>query len=533
MNLFNLEPLQAVCTGSRNATTRERDAYLLEIAERRGIHVPDSAHFSSDGIWTCYGQGGEVILAMPGYGASPVVTMETLDESGEVIRSQSVTDSKRGGISLKADQVLAATGLTKGRKPRADAPRFPIDPRDALTMSAAEMRAYCEACRLAAPVVEMEAAPVDVAPIAVDTPAVAIVDIEEPAPAVAPAYSKRVIGRADRALVMLVGERKGLGTRAFDNCFEAGDGDAVAACMVAKLAADAALSLRVLFGSSAFMDQGERIHVSATSYLSPALYAAALDATGRPTPTHHYAGFAEKIDAFRVAPPVPVETVEAAPAELISATETETAPDMSTDPTPATTAAADPSTAALLDRIAKLEAVVDDLMVIALREAAPPVVEKVEVAAPPVVTNAPVEAAKRERTPTERKAIIRAWRMRGEMRARADLDRRALEAANGAYRGSLDALQAANAERDAARAKVEALEFDVIDAKDRATRLLGEVETVEARMQGDADRAHGEAVKAQRDAAMWQRRAIEAGWRKPALPVAALMTGRMPGTVAA
>ena len=56
----------------------------------------------------------------------------------------------------------------------------------------------------------------------------------------------------------------------------------------------------------------------------------------------------------------------------------------------------------------------------------------------------PVTAGKRQRTESERRAIVRAWQMRGEMRARADLDRRALEKVNA------DCLFA-QAERDAAR----------------------------------------------------------------------------------
>jgi hypothetical protein len=63
----------------------------------------------------------------------------------------------------------------------------------------------------------------------------------------------------------------------------------------------------------------------------------------------------------------------------------------------------------------------------------------------------PVVAGKRVRSEAERRAIIRAWNMRRTMRERADLDRRALFAANGAYRGALDAIAAKGEELDRSR----------------------------------------------------------------------------------
>lgn len=338
-------------------------SYLQWLAGRRGVEVPDGAIYRLDGIWSGYGKGAALLLAMPGYGASQVVTMETLDETGNVIRSQSVTNAKRGKISLSADQVLAATGLTKGRKPRAAKPRYPLDPRQALRMTAAEMQAYCDATR---------------------------------------AGESRV--------------------------------------------------------------------------------AAAVEA---------------------VAP------IEVDPTAETAAVSDPVAPVLATDP-----AAVD--VAALVARIATLEAAVDQLLLYAL-QAAPPAVE---MTATPDRGNGDAVAPGR-RSDAERRAIVRAWRMRGEMRARADLDRRALEAANGAYRGALDVLRAANGERDAARAKVERLEFDAVDLAQQLAAATARADAAEAVTIPAIDEAHGRLVKLEREVATWRGRAEGAGWR-PTFNVAGL-----------
>ncbi|WP_267396186.1 MULTISPECIES: hypothetical protein [unclassified Sphingomonas] len=338
--------------------------YLQWLAGRRGIDLPERAIYRLDGIWSDIGRGAALLLAMPGYGASQVVTMETLDEAGNVIRSQSVTNAKRGGISLSADQVLAATGLTKGRKSRASKPRFPLDPRHALRMTAAEMQAYCDAARA---------------------------------------------------------------------------GESVAAV-----------------------------------------------------------------------PAEPAAVIEAAPVDETSTNSDPVAPVLEADPAPV-------DVAALVARIATLEAAVDQLLLYTL-QAAPPAVE---MTAAPDRGNGDAVAPD-QRSDAERRAIVRAWRMRGEMRARADLDRRALQAANGAYRGAVDALGASNAERDAARAKVERLEFDAVDMAQQLAAATARANAAEAVTMPALDEAHGRLVKLEREVATWRGRAEGAGWR-PTFNVAGLM----------
>lgn len=121
--------------------------YLEWLAGRRGVTLPEGAIFRLDGVWSCFGKGAVLLVAMPGYGVPDVVTMETLDDSGAVIRSQPVAVSAAGVISLRGDQVQAATGLAKVRQRRAAKRRPMLDPRRALSMSAEEMTAYCRANR--------------------------------------------------------------------------------------------------------------------------------------------------------------------------------------------------------------------------------------------------------------------------------------------------------------------------------------------------------------------------------------------------
>jgi len=105
----------------RAADQREVDAYLEWLADRRGIMVPASAHYSVSGIW----DGKECILEMPGYGADTTVTLEELDEAGEVVRTSRIGTNAKGQIGLAADAVRKACALpkvTKPRKARAAAP---------------------------------------------------------------------------------------------------------------------------------------------------------------------------------------------------------------------------------------------------------------------------------------------------------------------------------------------------------------------------------------------------------------------------
>jgi hypothetical protein len=125
--------------------------YLNWLAGRRGIDLPPGAVYRASGLWSGYESAAECLIEMPGYGVAAVVTMETLDDNGNVTRTTRMAVGAGGKVTATADQILQASGLTKGRKPRAAAPRFQLDPRESLRMSAAEMQAYCDACKGDAP----------------------------------------------------------------------------------------------------------------------------------------------------------------------------------------------------------------------------------------------------------------------------------------------------------------------------------------------------------------------------------------------
>jgi hypothetical protein len=65
-------------------------------------------------------------------------------------------------------------------------------------------------------------------------------------------HSRGAISRANKALAMLTGDVSGLGLRAFDNCFENGDGKAVAAVITERLKSDADLARRVYYGKRSY-----------------------------------------------------------------------------------------------------------------------------------------------------------------------------------------------------------------------------------------------------------------------------------------
>lgn len=112
MDLFDVTIGQAYpCNDKpRAATDTERTAYLRWLASHRGIDA-SGCTFGSDGIW----RGKVCILAMPGYGQPQTVTMDALDESGEVIRTSTI-GLKNGKLGLDKAAVAAVAG--KVAKPR-------------------------------------------------------------------------------------------------------------------------------------------------------------------------------------------------------------------------------------------------------------------------------------------------------------------------------------------------------------------------------------------------------------------------------
>lgn len=133
---------------------------------------------------------GAYSLLLPGYNSHRQrVTMETLNEAGDVIASQTLpVEPKKGGVIWDRAAVRKACG--------------PVEkPAKALTPTADK-----------------------------------------------PAISKGAISRGKKALEMLTGDKPGMGRRALDNCFEMGDGAAVSAVIEARLAEDRELARRVFYG---------------------------------------------------------------------------------------------------------------------------------------------------------------------------------------------------------------------------------------------------------------------------------------------
>jgi hypothetical protein len=84
--------------------------------------------------------------------------------------------------------------------------------------------------------------------------------------------SKGTSGRARRALSMLTGAQPGLGRRAFDNCFEMGDGAQVGAIIAGLLEGDEGLARRVWCGWRSYRPAYRGDYpttVSARDFLSP------------------------------------------------------------------------------------------------------------------------------------------------------------------------------------------------------------------------------------------------------------------------
>jgi hypothetical protein len=163
---------------------------------------------------------------------------------------------------------------------------------------------------------------------------------------------------------------------------------------------------------------------------------------------------AAKVDTTPVAVSTSVDPVDETPISAPLSVETVS---------PATSAPENDAVALLAARLAAVEAI--------LAGRAP-------AAIPAPANDDTVRPVRSER---ERAAIVRAWRMRCEMRERADLDRRALEAANGAYRGALDQYAAARASEDAMRAERDAIAEQAANARRVATDYKRDGEAAERR----------------------------------------------------
>jgi len=119
MNLFDFTPYHEPHIGPRGKARRndgprqplpdEMRAYLDWIAERDGVHVPPGVEYHLAGIWSR--AEARYIVAMPGYGQAQVATCEVLDDAGNVVRTMTLPQDKRGGIPATAKQVRDWCGL--------------------------------------------------------------------------------------------------------------------------------------------------------------------------------------------------------------------------------------------------------------------------------------------------------------------------------------------------------------------------------------------------------------------------------------
>lgn len=163
MNLFDVHRgCKSLGAKPRNATQDEVRAYLQWIAARDGVTVPKNAEYHPAGIWSPTAR--EYIVAMPGHGQKQVVTCEILDEAGEVVRSMTLPQDKRGGIPATAKQVQEWTGLKAVKAKRAKvtpptpvaAPAVePVEEQEALAPTCDKPEA--EIMPVAAPAVDLEA----------------------------------------------------------------------------------------------------------------------------------------------------------------------------------------------------------------------------------------------------------------------------------------------------------------------------------------------------------------------------------------
>lgn len=102
----------------RAACAIEVSDYLRWLAAQRGIEIPPGASIGPSGISHMVNGKREMLLPMPGYGASDIVIVEELDEAGNVMRSSRIGLDKRGKLPFNAAKVHQMTGLrpTKARK---------------------------------------------------------------------------------------------------------------------------------------------------------------------------------------------------------------------------------------------------------------------------------------------------------------------------------------------------------------------------------------------------------------------------------
>lgn len=144
MNLFDVtRGLPVLCNDKpRSATLEEQRAYLCGLARRRGFDPGEHFEINGNGydaprciiIGECFAPElrdykagtttpplyaeGSVCIPTPGYGRQPVVTMDILDDAGEIVRTIPLPADKRGKLPITAAQLKEYSGLKSVRGKR-------------------------------------------------------------------------------------------------------------------------------------------------------------------------------------------------------------------------------------------------------------------------------------------------------------------------------------------------------------------------------------------------------------------------------
>lgn len=401
-------------------------------------------------------ENGAFSVIFPGHDLHRArVTLETLGDDGEVIAAQTLpVEPKKGGVIWSREDVRKAAGPVEKAGKRKAAP----------------VEAPIPVAQEVAPIVEIwpeepqERAEAVEATHAAPEPVEALCEaVAAPVMATEPARPTRgARGRANRAIAMLTGDKPGMGRRALDNCFEEGDGGAVASIISERLTADPELARRVFYGRRQYRasypgDYPETAYAS--HFLIPEWFAiivrhgiATLDAI-----SNTY-GMRDKVAAILAADAPAVDQEAEAP--ICADPSAETAPQSNVDQEPA----ADPI-AELLARVEALEVRVDSLPV----DLAPPI----------------ADAARPKRTVAHERAIRRAWAERRAARLQGSIAAdhlRMREAVEAERDTAATCARVAEAREQAMRAKLQEAER----ARDALRADCHEWEALQHRTWGEA-----------------------------------------------
>ncbi|WP_374648723.1 hypothetical protein [Rhizorhabdus sp.] len=143
----------------RAANLNEMRAYLIGLAEARGFDVSQDVEVDPEGItlgtletaatWEgdkrvppVYSTGA-VCIPMPGAKARNIVTLDELDEAGQVVRTMRLPTNQKGAVPIKADQLRALVPVEKVKASK----RKPAAAKAAPKRTPAERRAIIRAWR--------------------------------------------------------------------------------------------------------------------------------------------------------------------------------------------------------------------------------------------------------------------------------------------------------------------------------------------------------------------------------------------------